>query len=136
MSSFMKCITNEIKIDGTTYKDEEDLDIANLQSPTLQSIMHQDMQELQVMLDHVWYQRNYLQWECKEVQRWHKEQVEQICSYIDLLEEEVHYWQTIIHIISDDVDHLKEETEQQWKEIDVGIKQMHLQLRRFIICIF
>ncbi|KAG2045773.1 hypothetical protein BDR06DRAFT_1046548 [Suillus hirtellus] len=117
-SSLMNRITNESRIIERTSKDAEHLDVPHSGSPTPQSIMRRDMQELLEIVDRLRHQVSYLQQEREEVRREHESQVERYRTRIDLLEDEVLYRQTIIDVISDDVDRLEEETEQQQKELN------------------
>ncbi|KAG1859397.1 hypothetical protein C8R48DRAFT_774735 [Suillus tomentosus] len=120
-----KCIRDEIKIDETTYKHHEDNSISPVRSPTPQSHMCQNVREVLEMLDRVQYQVTYLRLECEEARIAHEAEVERYRDRIEILEDELHYRQVIIDIISDDVNQLEEQMEGQRKHIEELMKREH-----------
>ncbi|KAG2031220.1 hypothetical protein BDR03DRAFT_986554 [Suillus americanus] len=118
MSKLSKRIRHDVLVDKTLYRDEQDQDITKMRTPSPQSTTRQNVLELLEMLDRVQYQAKHLQEEHEETRMRHEEEVERYRDRIDSLDEEVCYQQTIIDVISEDIDRLEEETERQTKEIE------------------
>ncbi|KAG2057293.1 hypothetical protein BDR06DRAFT_1037553 [Suillus hirtellus] len=89
-SSLMNHITNESRIIERMSKDAKDLDVPHLRSPTPQSIMHQDMQELLEIVDCLHHQVSYLQQEHEELEEETEQQQKELN---DIME---HKWLNVI----------------------------------------
>ncbi|KAG1718637.1 uncharacterized protein EDB91DRAFT_1258406 [Suillus paluster] len=116
---------DDLETDQTAYNDEQDEDVTKLRSPSPQSTMRRYVREVLEMLNRVEYQVDYLQEEREETRIKHEKDVERYQDRIDGLEEEVLYQQSIIDVISDDVERLEQETEGHKKDIEEFMEREH-----------
>ena len=111
-------------ISNITQNDEGE-GTPNRRSPSEMSTIEPYIQELQEMLDHAERQVHDLKREREQILEEHGIEVDGYRDRIADLEDEVSYQQVTIDVMSDDVDRLERETQEQRNDIEELMEREH-----------
>ncbi|KAG2124395.1 uncharacterized protein EDB93DRAFT_1110654 [Suillus bovinus] len=124
-SGALKRCKYEIESDETPHVNDEGEGTPNRRSPSEMSTIEPYIQELQEMLDHAERQVHDLKREREQILEEHGIEVDGYRDRIADLEDEVSYQQVTIDVMSDDVDRLERETQEQRNDIEELMEREH-----------